>query len=65
LIAWHGDMDLVPHLADLFTLPNIDCRVTLLPARAVETSTNRKALTRDIEDEIRRAHDRALRSRAL
>lgn len=64
LIAWHGDMDLVPHLADLLTLPNIDCRVTLLPARAVEPSTNRKALTREIEGEIRLAHDRALRGRA-
>lgn len=56
LIAWHGDMDLVPHLADLLTLPPIDCRVTLLPAREITPETDRKVLTRAIEGEIRAAH---------
>ncbi len=63
LIAWHGDMELVPHLSDFLTLPSVDCRVTLLPARIVEPGSDRKALTREIEAEIRAAHARALTGR--
>lgn len=63
LIAWHGDMDLMPHLSDFLTLPGIDCRVTLLPAKAVDPGSDRKAMTREIEAEIRAAHARALTGR--
>lgn len=64
LVAWHGDMDLLPHLADFLTLPGIDCRVTLLPARPVGPGADRKALTREIEGEIRASHARALTGRS-
>lgn len=63
LIAWYGDMDLVPHLVDLLTLPGIDVRVTFGPARVVEPRTDRKALAREIEAEIRETHARALTGR--
>lgn len=63
LIAWHGDMDLLPHLGDFLTLPGVDCRVTFLGARAVEPGSDRKVLARDIEAEIRRSHSRALTGR--
>lgn len=64
-IAWHGDMDLVPHLADLLTLPGIECHVTFLPAREVGPGSDRKAMTREIEAEIRRTHARTLRGEGL
>ncbi|KAF0231870.1 MAG: 1-acyl-sn-glycerol-3-phosphate [Beijerinckiaceae bacterium] len=64
LIAWHGDMELVPHLSDFLTLPGVDCRVTLLPARTVGPGTDRKAMTRQLEAEIRAAHARALSGRS-
>lgn len=63
LIAWHGDMELIPHLGDFLTLPGVDCRVTLLPARTVDAGTDRKAMTRQLEAEIRAAHARTLTGR--
>lgn len=56
LIAWHGDMDLLPHLADFLTLPGVDCRVSLLEPRQVGAGADRKAMTRAIEAEIRASH---------
>lgn len=63
LIAWHGDMDLVPHLSDFLTLPGIDCHVTLLPTKTVESGSDRKQITREIEAEIRASHVRILTGR--
>jgi 1-acyl-sn-glycerol-3-phosphate acyltransferase len=63
LIAWYGDMDLVPHLADLLTLPGIDVEVTFGAAREVGPGHDRKALARDVEQEIRSAHARSLTGR--
>ncbi len=60
-IAWHGDMDLVPHLMDFFALLPVDCEVTLLDAHSVDAATNRKRLTRDLEEGVRRSHAMALR----
>lgn len=64
LIAWHGDMDLVPHLGDFLTLPGVDCRVTFLPAREIGAGTDRKAVTREIEATIRATHAATLTGRA-
>lgn len=64
-IAWHGDMELLPHLSDFFTLPPVDCEVTLLAPHTVDSTTNRKALTRDLEEGVRKAHAFALGGRAL
>jgi lyso-ornithine lipid O-acyltransferase len=63
-LGWYGDMDLLPHLSDFLTLPNVDCQVTLLPAHAVTARTDRKALTRQIEAEIRASHAAALTGRS-
>lgn len=63
LIAWYGDMDLVPHLADLLTLPGIDVEVTFGAAREVGPGHDRKTLAREVEQEIRSAHARALTGR--
>lgn len=63
-IAWHGDMELLPHLADFFALPPVDCDVTLLAPVNVDAATNRKALTRELEESVRRTHAQALRGHA-
>ena len=63
-ISWSGDMELVPHLMDFFAMPPVDCEVTLLAPHSIEASTNRKVLTRDLEEGVRRAHVAALTGRA-
>jgi lyso-ornithine lipid O-acyltransferase len=64
-IAWHGDMELMPHLADFFAMPPVDCEVTLLEPQRVDAATNRKALTRQLEQDVRRAHAATLMGRAM
>lgn len=64
LIAWYGDMDLVPHLADLLTIGTITARVSFGEALKVEPASDRKALTRALEGEVRRFHVEALTGRA-
>lgn len=63
-IAWYGDMDLLPHLSDLLTLPGIDCAVSVLPAEPVSASgAERKALAKRLEQAIRLSHAAALTGR--
>jgi 1-acyl-sn-glycerol-3-phosphate acyltransferase len=59
-IAWYGDMELVPHLSDLFALPPITVRASFGAARGVEAREDRKALTYALEREVRRMHAAAL-----
>lgn len=63
LIAWYGDMDLVPHLKDLLALPGITVRATFGAALLVTPQSNRKALTREVETEVRRMHGEAMTGR--
>ena len=62
-IAWYGDMDLLPHLADLFCMPPIQVRASFGTVCAVTRGTDRKALTRTIEAEVRRLHAEAMTGR--
>lgn len=64
LIAWFGDMELLPHLTDLLTLPGITARVTFGGPREVKPGSDRKALTRDLENEVRLAHAASMTGRA-
>lgn len=63
LIAWYGDMDLVPHLMDLLAMPGITVRATFGPAQVVTAGSDRKALTRHLETEVRRMHGEAMTGR--
>jgi 1-acyl-sn-glycerol-3-phosphate acyltransferase len=56
-IAWYGDMDLSPHLAELLTGPPIVVRVVFPPPVVVESGADRKALTRDVESRVRSAFE--------
>jgi 1-acyl-sn-glycerol-3-phosphate acyltransferase len=52
-IAWHGDMDLVPHLAAIIAGPPIDAVVVWGEPVAFDRESDRKAVTRRAEDSVR------------
>lgn len=57
-IAWHGDMELGPHLTALLAGPKIHVRVSLPPPVAVSKGTNRKEIARELEGAVRQAFTR-------
>lgn len=57
-IAWHGDMDLVPHLAAIMAGAPIDAVVSWGEPIAFDRATDRKAVTRAAEGSIRRTYAR-------
>lgn len=63
-IAWYGDMDLLPHLADLLALPGITAQVTFGSVWQVAPGADRKLLAREMESEVRRFHAHAMTGRA-
>ncbi len=52
-LAWCGDMDLAPHLMGVLAMGAIDVTVTFGAAVALDAATDRKALARRLEDEVR------------
>ena len=62
-IAWYGDMDLLPHLMDFLSMESVSACITLGELRKVEPGSDRKALTKELEAEVRRHHSAALRGR--
>jgi lyso-ornithine lipid O-acyltransferase len=53
-VAWIGDVDLAPHLVGVLSGPPIDTVVSWGEALAYDVGTDRKALTRTLEGEVRR-----------
>ena len=53
-VAWYGDMDLLSHLAGIVRRGALDAVVAWGEPVAVDAATDRKALTRDLEDTVRR-----------
>ncbi|MCZ8106478.1 MAG: lysophospholipid acyltransferase family protein [Burkholderiales bacterium] len=62
-IAWHGDMDLVPHFAGIISGPPIDAAVAWGECVAFDTASDRKAVTRRAQDDIRRTYARLVSGR--
>lgn len=60
LIAWYGDMDLLPHLADFLCLGDVTAQVSFGAPRRVAPESDRKALTRSLENEVRALHIAAM-----
>lgn len=60
--AWPGDTELVPHLATVMTIGALDAEVTFCPSVAFSRQSNRKLVSRMVEDEIRDALSKSLRS---
>jgi 1-acyl-sn-glycerol-3-phosphate acyltransferase len=62
-IAWYGDMDLLPHLADVVAGPAIEAVVAWGDPITFGPATDRKAVARALEDTVREDYRRVLRGR--
>lgn len=62
--AWFGDMDLAPHLLDVLRHGAIDVEVTFGPPVQLDAAHDRKSVTRQSEDTVRRLCAAALAGRA-
>ncbi len=60
LVAWYGDTDFLPHLKSFVRLGAVDAVVTFGEPIAFDGG-DRKAVTRRLEDAVRRMHARSLR----
>src|SRR5262249_18636812 len=54
LVAWYGDLDLMPHLMQFVRQGVVDVTVTFGQPVRVSDGVDRKSLTRQIEAEVRR-----------
>lgn len=64
LIAWYGDLDLLPHLAGVLRKGAIDVTVTWGEPTPFDENSDRKQVTRGLEQAVRRMTALALRGRA-
>jgi 1-acyl-sn-glycerol-3-phosphate acyltransferase len=62
-VAWHGDLDLLPHLGEVIRGGAIDVTLTWGPPVAFDIHSDRKAVTRTLEGTVRRLTGTTLRGR--
>ncbi|MBX6424403.1 MAG: 1-acyl-sn-glycerol-3-phosphate acyltransferase [Variibacter sp.] len=62
-VAWYGAMDLLPHLANILRRGAVDVVVSWGEPTRIAPGTDRKALTRALETEVRRLTAHQLRQR--
>ena len=62
-VAWYGDAELIPHLLAVLGSGAVDVTVSWGEAVAYDMSADRKAITRDAEQSVRRMTAAALRPR--
>lgn len=60
-VAWYGDADLIPHLLAVLASGAVEVTVSWGEAVAYDMSADRKAITRDAEQSVRRMTAAALR----
>ncbi len=60
LIAWYGDMDLKPHLSTIAHLKPIKARLIYLDKVNAKNFSNRKDLSKYLENKIKKVYSRAL-----
>ncbi len=63
LAAWYGDLDFVPHVKDFIARGAVDAVVTCGEPVAVGSGSDRKALTRRLEGDVRSSVAAALHGR--
>ncbi|WP_022721708.1 1-acyl-sn-glycerol-3-phosphate acyltransferase [Rhodopseudomonas sp. B29] len=61
-VAWYGDADLIPHFIGLLAAGAIDVTVSWGDAIATSAAADRKAITRDAEQSVRRMSEAARRA---
>lgn len=64
-VAWYGAMDLLPHLAQIIRHGAIDVVVTWGEPMPIDRASDRKAITRALETQVRRLTTAALRGQAV
>ncbi len=62
LAAWPGDTELLPHLSGVLRMGSLEAEVTFCEPIPFSASSNRKAVSRAVEEEISTALHAALRS---
>lgn len=62
IAAWPGDVELVPHLSTILRLGALDAEVTFCEPIAFSASSNRKLVSRRVEEELETALHAALRN---
>jgi 1-acyl-sn-glycerol-3-phosphate acyltransferase len=65
LIAWYGDLDFMPHIKTLMDRGAVDAVVSFGEPITADGSTDRKAMTRTLEDAVRSITATTLRGRQL
>lgn len=62
LLAWHGDMDFLPHFRRLCGLGSIGIQVEVLPIFSTKPDQTRKEITKILQNQIQEAYSRPLSS---
>jgi len=65
LVAWYGDLDFMPHIRAFIEQGAVDALVTYGDPVPADRSTDRKAITKELEGTVRRLLGAALRGRPL
>jgi lyso-ornithine lipid O-acyltransferase len=65
LVAWYGDLDFMPHIKAFIESSAVDAVVSFGEPVAVDSATDRKAVTRQLETAVRRLLATTLRGRPL
>jgi lyso-ornithine lipid O-acyltransferase len=65
LVAWYGDLDFMPHIKAFIEQGAVDAVVTYGEPVTPDSGTDRKEMTKRLEDAVRRLLTTALRGRAL
>ena len=65
LVAWYGDLDFMPHIKTFIERGAVDAVVSFGEPVAVDSATDRKAMTRQLETAVRRLLATTLRGRPL
>ncbi len=63
-IGWYGDMEMLPHLAEILRGGTLDVEVRFGEPLAFDQGSDRKAATRTAEERVRRMLAEALTGRA-
>lgn len=63
LIAWYGDLDFMPHIKALLAAGTVDAVVNYGEPFTADAGSDRKALTRKLEDEVHRLNAATLHPR--
>jgi 1-acyl-sn-glycerol-3-phosphate acyltransferase len=60
IIAWYGDMDLLPHLSILKNIKSINAKIIYLKPVNVMNFSTRKELSNFLEEQINKAYSSAV-----